>query len=401
MLVYPNYDKCLLNVISSIRRYYSTPIEYKTLPVLDKELDRGYKNIVLIVMDGMGASVIEKNLGRGDFLRKNISQKITTVYPSTTAAAMTSIYTGVSPNEHGWLGWSLFFKEFCRCIDVLTNNDSFTKQPMTQPNIGSFVMPYETIFKDIAVSRKIAVQPFAIQPAGVNFPDTGVIRKRADSFGAMCSLIKKICATEQNTLTLAYWTDPDEIMHKTGCTSAETKAAMLEFNEGLQQLAESLTDTLLIITADHGMIDIEEEVFINSIPEIDSCLSMPPSIEGRAAAFFVKNELMDEFRWQFNKALGKDFKLMTSGELLDKQILGGGRTHRKTYDFLGDFVACGIGKKVISYRTLNSKPKPKHLASHAGLTDDEMTVPLIIVPTEITEATAAQESYLEMMYGNI
>ena len=58
MLVYPNYDKCLLNVISSIRRYYRTPIEYKTLPVLDKELDRGYKNVVLIVMDGMGASVV-------------------------------------------------------------------------------------------------------------------------------------------------------------------------------------------------------------------------------------------------------------------------------------------------------------------------------------------------------
>lgn len=399
MLVYPNYDKCILNVVSSVRQYYRTPVEYKTLPYLDKELEKRYKNIVMIILDGMGADVVTRTLPRDSFLRKNMSQKITTVYPSTTVSAMTSYYTGVSPNEHAWLGWSLFFKEFCRCIDVFKNCDSFTKQPMTQPNIGGFVMPYENIFKDIAVSKRMAVQPFTVMPRGISFPETGNIHKQADSFEDICSLVKKICATDQNTFTFAYWDDPDDVIHKFGVAAQETKNVMSVINDCIEELCDTLTDTLFIISADHGMIDIDEEVFINEIPELDRCLIMPPSMEGRAAAFFVKTDMSEEFCWQFNRLLGKDFKLMSAEEFLSKEILGSGRTHPKTADFIGDFIACGIGKKAIRYRTLNSRPKPRQAAAHAGLTDEEMTVPLICVGTEITAGNEAKADYLDMILG--
>jgi hypothetical protein len=90
---------------------------------------------------------------------------------------MTSYYTGVSPNEHAWLGWSLFFKEFCRTIDVYTNLDSYTKTPVVKTSAAEFVMPYETIYHSIEKSIIGDVQPFTISQTGVNIAERGNIHK--------------------------------------------------------------------------------------------------------------------------------------------------------------------------------------------------------------------------------
>lgn len=110
MLCYPDYSRSIISVISSIMNYYRAPYEYPTVPVLDKHLSNFYKNIVLIVLDGMGHDMLEHDLPSNSFLRSSCVSKLSSVFPSTTASAMTSFYTGVSPNEHAWLGWSLFFK---------------------------------------------------------------------------------------------------------------------------------------------------------------------------------------------------------------------------------------------------------------------------------------------------
>ena len=194
MLSYPDYSRCPINIISSIRRYYRAPIVYPSLNKLDKELSKFYKNVVLIVLDGMGTDMMERNLPKSNFLRKNHIDNLTSVFPSTTAAAMTSYYTGVSPNEHGWLGWSLYFKEFCRTIDVFPNVDSYTKTPVSKLNAAEFVMPYETIYKEIAYSVIGDVKTFTIAPTGVNISEDGNIHKTADRFDRVTELIKMICA---------------------------------------------------------------------------------------------------------------------------------------------------------------------------------------------------------------
>ena len=110
MLSYPDYTRCPINIVSSIRKYYKTASAYPSLPKLDAELGKNYKNVVLMVLDCLGTTMLERNLSASIFLRKRCVDSLTSVFPSTTAAAMTSYYTGVSPNQHGWLGWSLYFK---------------------------------------------------------------------------------------------------------------------------------------------------------------------------------------------------------------------------------------------------------------------------------------------------
>lgn len=385
MLSYPDYTRCPVNIISSIRKYYREPIVYPTLPKLDAHLSKFYKNVILIVLNGMGTDMMERNLSPMSFLRRNFTENLTSVFPSSTAAAMISYHTGVSPNEHGWLGKSLFFKEFCRTVDVFTNLDSYTKTPVASANAAEFVMPYETIYRDIAESIIGDVQPFTITNEKTNIAEKGNIHKTAETFERVCELLKMICITNQNTFTYVQWNSPDDVAHKDGVTGGKTAATLKSINKQLDVLCKDLTDTLIIVSADHGMKDITEEIKINYIPDIMECLVIPPFVESRAAAFFVKNDRRTDFERAFHNHLGNDFILLSKNDILTKGLLGEGRTHPKITDFIGDYMICAIAGKSVKYLTLNTKPKPPHAANHGGLTEEEMTIPLIIIPTKQTK----------------
>ena len=385
MLSYPDYTRCPVNVISSIMKFYRVGSAYPTLPELDKELDKFYKNVVLVVLDGMGTAMMEKNLPSSNFLRKYQVDNLTSVFPSTTAAAMTSYYTGVSPNEHAWLGWSLFLKEFCRTVDVFTNLDSYTKTPISTLNAANFLMPYETIYQEIKDSIIGNVQPFTIAQRGVNISEKGNIHKVVYKFDEACEIIKRICSLNHNTFTFLQWNSPDDVAHQEGCYSERTAERLRAISSHLAELCRTVKDTIVIITSDHGLVDISEEIKINQIPEIASCLVLPPFVESRAAACYVKYDRKTDFEKAVHSFLGNDFILLSRNDVLSKGLLGNGTTHAKTADFLGDYMICGIGDKTIKYQTLHTKPKPHHAADHGGLTDEEMIVPLIVVTTKQTK----------------
>ena len=135
-IIYPNYNCCILNTIATVMKYYGLPCEYTVLPELEAALAKKYKTIVLMVFDGMGIDALEKNLKPTDFLNQHIKSELTSVVPSTTTAAMTAYYAGKSPLEHGWLGWSLYFKEYGRYIDTFINTDSHTGEKLELPHAG-------------------------------------------------------------------------------------------------------------------------------------------------------------------------------------------------------------------------------------------------------------------------
>ena len=121
-VVYPNYDKCILSTISSILKYYNVDNGHSTLGSLDNLLDKKYKNVVLVVLDGMGHHILN-SLSKDGYFKSNQLDVVTSVYPSTTTAAMTTYYSGKSPLETGWIAWSQYFKEYCRCMDVLQHKE--------------------------------------------------------------------------------------------------------------------------------------------------------------------------------------------------------------------------------------------------------------------------------------
>ena len=80
-------------------------------------IEKNYKNIVFICLDGLGINPININLDKDAFLKRNIKQVLTSTFPSTTTNATTSLACNKLPLEHGWFGWSLYFDEINRNIE--------------------------------------------------------------------------------------------------------------------------------------------------------------------------------------------------------------------------------------------------------------------------------------------
>lgn len=384
LLAYPDYDNCIINIISSLRKYYRTSAAYPTIPELDRQLGGFYKNVVLIMFNGMGMDMLESNLSMADFLRQRCIGSVTSVFPSARTASYISAETGLSPNEHGWLGHNLFFKEFCRCVSVFKNCDSYSRQPVAQPNVAQFIMPHESIFKDIKRSVIANVQPFTIAEPGYNIPENGNYHKTAESQKRLFELINLICETRQHTFTFVQWNEAAEAARKEGCASDGVYNCLKSFSDNLEAACERLSDTLFIVSAGHGMIDIYREIAVHHQRELMECMTMPPDIEGRAMSFFVKPERKADFNRIFTESFAEDFILMPKPELMRKELFGRGKNHPKVSDFTGDFVACGISDKILRYRSLNEKPHPAPMAACGGLTESEMIVPLITVSTKKT-----------------
>ncbi|MGL4336847.1 MAG: alkaline phosphatase family protein [Turicibacter sp.] len=377
-IVFPDYNRSILNNMASVMKYYGVQTDYSTLPEVDEALAKKYKNIVFMVFDGMGVDMLQKNLASTNFLNKHMVCDVTSVYPSTTTAAMTSYYAGVSPNEHGWLGWSLYFKEYGRCIDAFLNTDSYSGELLEGDYASYSMMPYTMILDTIEEVTENKIATYMMQPNYLMYRGKGR-NVGVASVEDISKNVVELCRQEDEKFIFVYWNDPDKTMHSTGCYSKETKSVVKQINDEIAKMSECLDDTLVIISADHGLIDIEETIALNEIEELDECFTMPPFIEKRGMSFFIKPEMKELFKIRFEKRFSKDFILLTKEEVFDKELLGKGISHHKTKDFIGDYLACGITNKMIDYVPRTSKGKLEIPAMHAGLTFEEMVVPIIMI----------------------
>lgn len=112
---------------------------------------------------------------------------------------------------------------------------------------------------------------------------------------------------------------------------------------------------------------------------IPCCLVRMPSIEPRALNLFVKEEKRSQFEQEFNRRFGNKFLLWTKEQVLDRKIFGPGTEHPNFRGMLGDYLAIAIDDLSI-YTT--REEADYFIGVHAGLTEDEMIIPLIVIEKE-------------------
>ena len=374
-MIYPDYDRSILSTTASIMTHYGASAQYPTLPELDALLATGPKHVALIITDGAGVRPLEGALPADSYMRSHIAAVVTSIFPSTTTAATTSYYCGKSALEHGWLGWKLYFKEYATDIITFMRSTYYTKKPVDGPHAAATLMPYETVFDMFRKSAPDVVT--RTQYAFDSSCEHGAHeRLRISSFSELCDNQARISRSAQRSFTISYWGDPDSTMHSYGVGSKKAVDSFKNIDGELKSLAARVSDTLIIVTADHGLINATE-IDIGDFPEIMECLIMPPMIESRAAAFYVKPHMRAEFEERFQRLLGKWFLLMPRAEVYRSGIFGRGKAHPKFDDFIGDYLACAISDKSIEFYAPAIEHSPL-IGMHAGLTEDEMLVPVIL-----------------------
>lgn len=363
MRIKNNYKECLTNVACSIRKYFELDYKHNTLDYLDNILEQKQpKNVVLILLDGLGANILDNTLDKDSFLRKNKYKNITSVFPATTTAATTSIRTGLNPIEHGFLGWNMYIKPIDKVVTLYMKKEKGTDEHVKTSDF----LKLKSISNEINDNKKynsIELFPF---PTGSTVTYS--------SLDEMIDIILEESKKEGKRFIYAYNDEPDHTMHELGPYAKEVKKLIEESNNKLEELSNKLEDTLLIILADHGHIKVDN-LFLKDYPEVYNMLERNTSSEQRAVSFKVKKEYINEFPKVFNKYFGKWFKLYPKKEIIESKLYGDGKEHELFNDALGDFIAIAED----SNKTIISQGDDILYSQHAGYTDDEVYIPLIIV----------------------
>ena len=280
--------------------------------------------------------------------------------------------------KHGWIAWSQYFKEYGRSIDVLANRDSYTGEVYGNAKLDiQDLINYISIYEQIEKASP-DVKAYEINPSHCSSRSKRNIK--ANTIDILCDYIEAICKNTDKNFILAYNDNPDGLLHKYGCESIEAKDFVLDAEKKIENLCNKLagTNTLLIISADHGHKDIENMYEILNMEDIQDCLILPPSLEGRCTTFWVKEDKKTKFEHIFKEKFKEEFLLYTKEELLRKNLLGFGKQHKKIDDFLGDYISISVKESSFKMGTYISRESPEKKSTHCGLSAEEMEVPLII-----------------------
>lgn len=360
----PNWENSNLNISATLAEFLGAPNKNKTLKVLKDELEKGYKNVVFICLDGFGINPININLDDNSLLKKNIKQVLTSTFPSTTTNATTSLLCNKQPLEHGWFGWSMHFEKIERNLDIYLHSDSQTgeKVDYEYPIDSSVVHYFDNASSDYEINT---VLPPYVKVK--NEEKKISIQNEVE----MCDAIRQICLKSGKQFVYAYLPEPDSTMHEFGVSSKESKQKISEIHAQIEKLYNDLTDALIVITADHGQIDVEGFIEFYKDKEMIDMLECTPYLDARTPAFIVKNGKESDFEQLFKERYGKDFKLFKTKDLIDDGWFG----ERGDFGYLlGDYIAMGVThKQFISYENM------KRFKGHHTSVTEEMEVPLIIL----------------------
>lgn len=362
-LCFPNYENCITNLSNSILEEFGVYENGHKLDMVEPFLKKDYKNIVVILLDAMGSCILRENLDVNGFFNSHLAGTYSSVFPPTTVAATTSIRSGLTPCEHSWLGWDCYYPQIDKNVSVFTNQESGTDQPAADYPVAWTYCGYEDVVSKIRRNGGCAyeVAPF-IEP----FPD---------SFERICQQIIQLCEQPGKKYIYSYWNEPDSIMHRKGCYSDEARQTVRLLESQVQQLCEKLEDTLVIVTADHGHMDSKAAALVD-YPKITECLVRMPSIEPRALNLFVQEEKKEQLEYEFQKNFGDKFLLLTKEQVLEQKLFGQGTEHPNFQKMLGDYLAIATNDLSI----YNTREEAEFfIGVHAGLTEDEMRIPLIVI----------------------
>lgn len=364
MIMYPDYKNSILNVTATILNYYHAHSQYDDIAILKKELTKEIKHVVLILLDGMGVNIINKYLKPDDFLYKHMKKVITSVFPPTTVAATNTVLSGLPPYSTGYLGWVQYFKKEDTNAIVFLNEDFYDKTRKFDKILRDTYLTYPTIYDRIH-KHSPQVKTYELFPS---FRIDGF-----DSLDEQVDRVIEISKIDEDNFSYVYWTEPDLTQHDYGIDSDVTKEKLLGLNRSIEKLSRDINkDSLIVVIADHGLTNVEGiNLYLDS--DIMQLLKRMPSMEPRATNFFIKRFHKNKFKKIFENRYGEYFKLVTKSELYESELLGTGIKHDLLDQFLGDFIAISISNKMF-----NLKEHSRFVGHHAGLTQDEMEVPLII-----------------------
>lgn len=355
-----NKNYSLVNLGNSILKFFEiTPFHSSLKEVDELLLNSNKKKVALILLDGFGTVISEHYKNDIPFIYKHAFLNMESVNPPTTVAATTSLTTGLYPIETGYIGWTQYFKDIDKSINVFLSNDKFTGEKIT-PTITETTLKIDFIWDLINKNGKYRsdnIHSFVYRAA--------TEKESYDLF--FLEADKKV---KNNDFTYIYSANPDHLLHMNGMFNDVIKENLVYLNGKVKELVENNKDTLFLLIADHGFEDVIEIPIYEHEDFLDTLKWKYFEIEGRFAGFFVKNK--EKFLELANKYYGEFFYIVSKEELLKNNILGYGKMKEYVNETLLDYFLIAKDK----YIFFDGEESIGFKGAHAGLTKKEREITL-------------------------
>ena len=352
-----------------------------------------YRHVILILVDGLGWDSLQsfretdKPPAWEALLRGGQLLPLTSVAPSTTSAALTTLWTARQPAEHGIIGYEMFLKEFGLIANIILQSvSSFIGESGSLARAGFDPLTFLPVSTLGSHFLSNGIRAFALQPEPINGSGLSQMLLKDVQTQPYRSLDELWALTEDiqtsyrqgKTYTYIYWGELDTLSHQVGPHDRQVRQKWDDFARGLVAFvrgrqSRAKRDTLLLLSADHGQIstEIQADYDLRNHADLVSHLVMLPSGEGRLPFLFVKPGHVGKVAACLARKWGDQFQVVPSEKVLASGLLGDCPPCAETVERLGQYVVFPRGN---AYWWWVNKENRLH-GRHGGLSREEMLVP--------------------------
>lgn len=357
------------------------PLPYLPLRAEKVGLPETAKHIVLLVIDGLGHRHLSRR-GRGGALQRHLRAQLTSVFPSTTASAVTTYLSGLAPQQHALTGWHMHFSELDAVAAVL---------PLKPRGPGRFEAPDRLPqrlfghrpFTARIARRSVMISPQSIASSPFNRYHAGpaqvlAYKTLAELFARIQEAVRQADAP---SYIYAYYPDLDALAHEHGIASPQTDACLAALDAAFGRLLAALagSNCLVLASADHGFIDSppERQLDLAQLPQLADTLSRPLCGERRVVYCYVRDGQARRFEAAAGDCLDGRAEVFPAREFIEAGWFGPGRPDPRLASRIGDYVLLMREDWTLKDQLPGEKQHPQ-IGVHGGVSADEMLVPLIV-----------------------
>ncbi|MGP0221556.1 MULTISPECIES: alkaline phosphatase family protein [unclassified Paenarthrobacter] len=216
------------------------------------------QRVCVVLADGLGRNLLKQKAPHTPFLRSvmaagqgNVPSWIDSAFPSTTAASLASLGTGLPAGQHGMVGYDVLDPAQDKVVNLLGNWDSSVDPAAWQP--------HATVFEQLA--EEIDVVTVSLPQFG-NSPMTQAALRGSrftggNSLHARTTAAADAMAGGGRSLMYFYANELDKAGHRYGCQSERWEHQLEELDATVKRLSATLpAGTTILLTGDHGMLDV-------------------------------------------------------------------------------------------------------------------------------------------------
>jgi predicted AlkP superfamily pyrophosphatase or phosphodiesterase len=336
--------------------------------------------VVVFLVDGLGWNLLHRHADCAPFLAGSSRSQLTVGFPTTTAASIASLGTGLPTGQHGLTGYTSRVEGLSEPINWLSWRGVTTGRDLSDTVVASEVQPQPPVFE-----RAEAAGITASVVSAARFRGTGltVAALRGGTYRPVLTAADSIAtvaaaaAGSRPALIYCYSPDLDLVGHVRGTDSDAWSIQLTIIDRIVETLADRLpASTRLLVTGDHGMVDVSSDgkIDYDAEPELSADVDML-SGESRMRYLHVAPGRVAEVRRRWLDRLGDRIELIDRDAAIARGWFGPVVTPT-AYGRIGDLIALPQADAAV----VRGRVEPSVAAligQHGGLTLDELLVPLV------------------------